>query len=235
MSEAVDAFDHAAADETFAFTPEAQASYDAARKAVAHVQSNRPSETDALLAAAGYGSYDPLDPTGASGELIPSAEDTGFFSVSEEDLVAQDMKERKVRRKHRHTGLKVFITILVVLLIAVGGCAFAYWRGFGWPTQQTVVESLFKAKTDKTGIDAYLANSLSDSQRQAIDDSLPSGCLGHHLRLRPVHGASTVYATADLSQGGTVSYTIELVRDGISWKVSSVQTSFSSQSDGQGN
>ena len=139
MSEAVDAFDHAAADETFAFTPEAQASYDAARKAVAHVQSNRPSETDALLAAAGYGSYDPLDPTGASGELIPSAEDTGFFSVSEEDLVAQDMKERKVRRKHRHTGLKVFITILVVLLIAVGGCAFAYWRGFGWPTQQTVV------------------------------------------------------------------------------------------------
>ena len=127
MNEAVDAFDHAAADDAFAFTPEAQASYDAARKAVAHVQSNRPSETDALLAAAGYGSgYDPLDPTGASGELIPSAEDTGFFSVSEEDLVAQDMKERKVRRKHRHTGLKVFITILVVLLIAVGGCAFAY-------------------------------------------------------------------------------------------------------------
>lgn len=236
MNEAVDAFDHAAADDAFAFTPEAQASYDAARKAVAHVQSNRPSETDALLAAAGYGSgYDPLDPTGASGELIPSAEDTGFFSVSEEDLVAQDMKERKVRRKHRHTGLKVFITILVVLLIAVGGCAFAYWRGFGWPTQQTVVESLFKAKTDKTGIDAYLANSLSDSQRQAIDDSLPSGASVTISGSDQSMSASTVYATADLSQGGTVSYTIELVRDGISWKVSSVQTSFSSQSDGQGN
>ena len=143
--------------------------------------------------------------------------------------------ERKVRRKHRHTGLKVFITILVVLLIAVGGCAFAYWRGFGWPTQQTVVESLFKAKTDKTGIDAYLANSLSDSQRQAIDDSLPSGASVTISGSDQSMGASTVYATADLSQGGTVSYTIELVRDGISWKVSSVQTSFSSQSDGQGN
>ena len=34
MNEAVDAFDHAAADDAFAFTPEAQASYDAARKAV---------------------------------------------------------------------------------------------------------------------------------------------------------------------------------------------------------
>ena len=235
MPEAVDAFSHATSDASFVMSPAAQASYDAARKAVAHVQSNRPSETDALLAAAGYGSYDPLDPTGASGELIPSAEDTGFFSVSEEDLVAQDMKERKVRRKHRHTGLKVFITILVVLLIAVGGCAFAYWRGFGWPTQQTVVESLFKAKTDKTGIDAYLANSLSDSQRQAIDDSLPSGASVTISGSDQSMSASTVYATADLSQGGTVSYTIELVRDGISWKVSSVQTSFSSQSDGQGN
>ena len=41
--------------------------------------------------------------------------------------------------------------------------------------------------------------------------------------------ASTVYATADLSQGGEVSYTIDLVRDGIGWKVSAVQTSFASQ------
>ncbi len=235
MSEAVDAFDHAAADETFAFTPEAQASYDAARKAVAHVQSNRPSETDALLAAAGYGSYDPLDPTGASGELIPSAEDTGFFSVSEEDLVAQDMKERKVRRKHRHTGLKVFITILVVLLIAVGGCAFAYWRGFGWPTQQTVVESLFKAKTDKTGIDAYLANSLSDSQRQAIDDSLPSGASVTISGSDQSMGASTVYATADLSQGGTVSETLDLGRGGSRGKGRAVEACVAAQSDGQGN
>lgn len=236
MNEAVDAFDHAAADEAFSFTPEAQASYDAARKAVAHVQASRPSETDALLAAAGYGgAYDPLDPTGASGELIPSAEDTGFFSVSEEDLVAQDMKDRKVKRKHRHTGLNVFITILVILLIVAGGCAFAYWKGFGWPTQQSVVESLFKAKTDNAGLDDYLANTLSDTQRQAIADSLPSGATMSISGSDQSMAASTVYATADLSQGGTVSYTIDLVRDGIGWKVSAVTTSFSSQSDAQGN
>lgn len=236
MNEAVDAFDHAAADDDFSFTPEAQASYDAARKAVAHVQANRPSETDALLAAAGYGGgYDPLDPTGASGELIPSAEDTGFFSVSEEDLVAQDMHERKTKRKHRHTGLKVFIAILIVALIAVGGAAFAYWRGFGWPTQQSVVESLFDAKTSKTDINAYLASSLSDTQRQAIDDALPSGSQVSITGCDQSMAASTVFATANLSQGGEVSYTIDLVRDGISWKVSAVQTSFSSQSPSQGN
>ena len=236
MNEAVDAFDHAAADELFSFTPEAQASYDAARKAVAHVQANRPSETDALLAAAGYGAgYDPLDPTGASGELIPSAEDTGFFSVSEEDLVAQDMHDRKVKRKHRHTGLKVFVTILVILLIVAGGCAFAYWRGFGWPTQQAVVESLFDAKTSKSDLNAYLADGLSDTQRQAIDDALPTAAEVTIDGSDQSMSASTVQATAKLAQGGEVSYTIELVRDGISWKVSSVQTSFSSQADTQGN
>ena len=69
MNEAVDAFAHATADGSFALSSEAQASYDAARKAIASIDARRPSETDAMLAAAGYGGgYDPLDPTGASGE-----------------------------------------------------------------------------------------------------------------------------------------------------------------------
>ena len=98
----------------------------------------------------------------------------------------------------------------------------------------------------KADAEAYLGSTVTeavitvpayftDSQRQAIDDSLPSGASVTISGSDQSMGASTVYATADLSQGGTVSYTIELVRDGISWKVSSVQTSFSSQSDGQGN
>ena len=98
----------------------------------------------------------------------------------------------------------------------------------------------------KADAEAYLGSTVTeavitvpayftDSQRQAIDDSLPSGASVTISGSDQSMSASTVYATADLSQGGTVSYTIELVRDGISWKVSSVQTSFSSQSDGQGN
>ena len=91
MNEAVDAFAHATSDGTFTLTPEAQASYDAARKAVASIGERRQSDTDAFLAAAGYGGgYDPLDPMGESGELMPSPEDTGFFSVTEEDLMAAD-------------------------------------------------------------------------------------------------------------------------------------------------
>ncbi len=89
MTEAVDAFGHATADGSYQLRPEAQAAYDAAQRAVSAITGGGPSETDALLAAAGYGtgSYDPLDPMGTSGEFMPSPEDTGFFSVNEQDAV----------------------------------------------------------------------------------------------------------------------------------------------------
>jgi hypothetical protein len=43
---------------------------------------------------------------------------------------------------------------------------------------------------------------------------------------------STVFATAQLREGGEQNYTISLVRDGLSWKVVNVETTYLSQ-DGQ--
>ena len=224
LPEAVDAFDHATADGTYQLTPEAQASYDAARKAVAAISERRTSDTDAFLAAAGYGaSIDPLDPTGESGELMPSPEDTGFFSVSEEELVAADEKERKVRRKHRHTGLKVFIVVLILLLLAVGGCALAYVKGYGWPTQEDVVESLFEAKASGEDLDDYLASGTSETVSQEIYDVLPTGdTTVEVLGCDRDATESTLYVTVTLAEGGEQDYTIDRVRDGISWKATSV-------------
>ena len=234
MNEAVDAFAHATADGTYQLSPEAQASYDAARKAVASLGSRRPSETDALLAAAGYGgSYDPLDPTGESGELMPSPEDTGFFSVTEEDLVQQDKHERKMRRKHRHTGLKVFIFILVLLVIVVGAAVFGYTQGYGWPTQQSVVEQLFQAKTDNADVSPYVTNGASSTQLQEISDVLPAGAEVEITGIDRSMTSSTVFATASLAAGGEQDYTIELVRDGIGWKVSSVTPVYASQNNSE--
>ena len=223
MSEAVDAFAHATADGTFTLSPEAQASYDAARKAVASIGSRRPSETDAFLAAAGYGSsYDPLDPTGASGELMPSPEDTGFFSVSEEDLVQQDRLDRKVRRKHRHTGLKVFLVIFLLLLLAAGGAVFAYIKGYGWPTQQAVAEQLFDAKSQGSDLAPYVVSGLSTAQIQEMSDVLPSGAEVSVSGVDRSMTESTVYVTATLAGAGEQDYTIDMTRDGIGWKVSAV-------------
>lgn len=229
MGEAVDAFAHATADGTFQLSPEAQASYDAARKAMAALAERRPSETDALLAAAGYGTYDPLDPTGASGELMPSPEDTGFFSVTEEDLVAADEKERKVKRKHRHTGLKVFIVILVLLVLVVGAGVFAYVRGYGWPSQETVVERLFDAKAEGVDISEYMVGGTSESVLQETSDVLPAGATIQINACDRSMTDSTVYLTATLSAGGEMDYTVSMRRDGVGWKVVEVTPEYRSQ------
>ena len=235
MNEAVDAFAHATADGTYELSPEAQASYDAARKAVASIGSRQPSETDAFLAAAGYGasSYDPLDPTGASGELMPSPEDTGFFSVSEEDLVQQDRLDRKVKRKHRHTGLKVFLVIFFLLLVVAGGGVFAYINGYGWPTQQAVAEQLFDAKTQGSDLAQYVVSDLSTAQIQEMSDILPSGAEVEVTGVDRSMMESTVYLTATLAGSGQQDYTIEMTRDGIGWKVSAVTPVYLSQDDEQ--
>ena len=231
MSEAVDAFTHATADGSFVLSNQQQSAFDAARKAITAMASGKPSETDAFLQAAGYGAYDPLDPTGMSGELIPSAEDTGFFQITEQEIIEQDKKDKKIRRKHRHTGLKVFITILILLILAVGGAGYAYYRGYGWPTQQSVVQDIFNAKAQGTDIGRYVSSSVSSTTLQQISNSLPTSSAVTINGVDQSMTHSTVNASVSLSNGGNVDYTIELVRDGIGWKVASVTTSYVSQNN----
>ena len=231
MSEAVDAFTHATADGSFVLSNQQQSAFDAARKAITAMASGKPSETDAFLQAAGYGAYDPLDPTGMSGELIPSAEDTGFFQITEQEIIEQDKKDKKIRRKHRHTGLKVFITILILLILAVGGAGYAYYRGYGWPTQQSVVQDIFNAKAQGTDIGRYVSSSVSSTTLQQISNSLPASSAVTINGVDQSMTHSTVNASVSLSNGGNVDYTIELVRDGIGWKVASVTTSYVSQNN----
>ena len=231
MSEAVDAFTHASADGTYVLSDQQQSAFDAARKAINAMRSGKPSETDAFLQAAGYGAYDPLDPTGMSGELIPSAEDTGFFQISEEEIIAQDKKDKKIRRKHRHTGLKVFFTLLILFILAAAGAGYAYYRGYGWPTQQSVVQDIFNAKAQGTDIGRYVSSSVSSTTLQQISNSLPTSSAVTVNGIDQSMTHSTVNASVSLSNGGTVDYTIELVRDGIGWKVASVTTSYVSQTN----
>lgn len=224
MSEAVDAFDHATADGSYRLTPEAQASYDAARNAVAAKSGHRASETDDLLAAAGYGAvaYDPLDPTGeTTGNLMPSPEDTGFFSVSEQELVDNEKKAKKVRRKKKHTGRKVLITILVILVLLCGVGGFGYYRGYGWPMQEDVVEDMFAAKTNQGDVGQYLSSSLSEADATQIVALIPSGTQNvvvSNVQRSMDSSSATVEAT--LAEGGQQNFTVSFTRDGIGWKVS---------------
>lgn len=227
MSEATSAFAQATSDGAYQLSAEQRAAYDAARKALASQAAGGPSETDALLAAAGYGSaksqtaaVDPLDPLGKSGELIPSPEDTGFFSVSEDEIVEADKRNRKVRRKHRHTGLRVFLVLLLIVLLLCGAGAYAYYRGYGWPTAESVATEVIEDNADGNDVSKLLAGSLKSDKRDQIMSNLPTGVSSVEVKgVDREMNKSEVGVQATLDAGGTVSYTVELVRDGISWKV----------------
>lgn len=230
MSEAVDAFGQASSDGSYELTSEQKAAYEAAQRAVAGI-SNGPSETDALLAAAGYGTgsmdaVDPLDPLGKSGEFMPSPEDTGFFSVSESELVAQEREDRKVRRKHSHSGLKAFLIFLLVILLIAGVGGIAYFNGFGWPTQEAVTEQLF-TKASSGDITSVVARALGAEGEAQILSVLPTSTSSVKVTgVDRTMSRSTVFATATLSAGGSQSYEVEMIRDGIGWKVVDVSVAY---------
>lgn len=232
MQEALDAFNHATADGSYQLTAQQQAAYTAARNAAAALGRSQ-GGTDAFLAEAGYGpadAVDPLDPLGKSGEFIPSPEDTGFFSISEQDIVAADKKQSK--KKKKGGGAKVLVIILILLILIAAGAGFAYYKGFGWPTQEDVVSDLFYAKSDGTDMGAYIAGSVSSDERTAIETILPAGAQIQITGVDRSMTESTVSLTATLSQGGTQDYLVSLVRDGLGWKVSNVQLSFQSLTSG---
>jgi tetratricopeptide (TPR) repeat protein len=229
MSEALDAFQHAQSEGGYTLTPQESAAMVAAQNAVAALTGLGRSDTDALLAAAGYGTgaIDPLDPLGKSGEFIPSPEDTGFFSITEQDIVEADRKAGKVRKKKKRGG-KIAAVILIILIILVGVAGYGYYSGYGWPTQQTVVEDVFKAKTDNGDLGSYLAGTVSSDTRTQIESIIPSGATASITSVDRSMYNSTVKVAATLSQGGTQDYVFDLVRDGLGWKVSNVTLSFDS-------
>ena len=231
IADAIDAFQSATADGLYELTPSQQAAFDSARetvssqRAIASTQAGEVAfDTDA----------DPLDPLGKSGNFMPDPSDTGFFTLSESEMIQQDKKDMKVRRKHRHTGLKVFLVILIILLLAAGGLGFAYTRGFGFPSQQDAVNGLFQAVTDGSDTAAYLSPSLSDDAKSAIVSSIPSGATVTISAMDQNMTTSTAKVTAQLSKGATIVYQVEFDRSSnrIGWTVKSLSADFGTAGTG---
>lgn len=223
FSDAVDAFGTATVDGIYQLTPEQADAYERARDTL--------SASSAMVATTNAYStdIDPLDPLGQSGSFMPDPSDTGFFTLSEQEMVQQDRVETKVRRKRRHTGLKVFIALLVVLLIAGGGAAFAYTRGFGFPSQQDVLTGLFQAATDGSDASEYLASGLDESQKSIITASIPLDATPTIEGMDAGMSEATATVKVALKNGGDMTYEVGFVREGLGWTVSSVSTDFNTE------
>jgi hypothetical protein len=116
--------------------------------------------------------------------------------------------------------------LLLLILIAAGGLGFAYTRGFGFPSQESVVTDLFQAAGDG---DAAKASSLSEDAKSMIISSIPQGATVSVEGMDQSMTETTAKVKASLSKGGEQEYTVKFVRSDnhIGWAVSSLDMDFS--------
>lgn len=153
---------------------------------------------------------------GAAGVALDQGTDGNFF--------AEGVEWEEPKKKH--TGLKVAIVILILLILAAGAAIFGYTQGYGYPTQETVTTELFANPTDK---DVY-APAVNDSKISEYAAFINPDTAITIDGVEKSMSSSTVYVTSKTAAGGPVKYRVTLVRDKIGWKVSNVELFFASQS-----
>ena len=230
-SEALDAFTTATADGIYQLTSEQADDLARVQDALAVMSAQTAMSTAPAPAMEADAGVDPLDPLGQSGQFMPDPSDTGFFTLSESEMVQQDRKEAKVRRRHRHVGLKIFLVIVLVLVVVGGGLGFAYTRGFGFPSQESVLTDLFQAASDgdTAKAESCLASDLSEDAKAQIVSSVPQGSTAKIEGMDQSMTETTAKVEVSLSKGGTQDYEVKFVRSSnhIGWAVSSLDIDLS--------
>jgi tetratricopeptide (TPR) repeat protein len=165
------------------------------------------------------------------GGNVPLASDTGFFTATDDDLINMSKRQMAKERKLRHTGLKVFLGVVILLALLLGGAVFAYTQGIGYPSQETVIENLFKAHTAGEDVTPYWVSSDTEGTHTinrimdmiAVTDSISIDYLSRRMT------DSEAVISAHLPEGGTLRYDVTLARDMLGWKVNGIELVFASQ------
>lgn len=251
MQKAVTAFESALADKTYFLSDSANVDY---QRAVGSVASGT-SEMTAIMSpiaadmsgldvpADGTPVYPAEDPyvygapqdayyydesyNAAAGGIGGYAPDDRFFNASDEELEQWSKGLAKQDRKRRNVGLKILVFFIALILIALAAGVFLFTQGYGYPSQETVVEELF-ADTDAASTKVF-AKSLSEDSIQTMLTQVTEDPNATIDGMNKSMSESTAYVTAKTAEGGEVQYKVSLVRDLIGWKVSNVELYFASQ------
>lgn len=248
MQKAVNAFEMALADKTYFLSDSASVDY---QRAVGNVaqgtmeipRQEEPDYTDASgfdVVSDAYDAdmyydddaYDPghYDDNSASAylpERTPDATQDAFFNASDEEVDNWSRNIEVQKKRGRGCGFKIFITFMILIVLALGAAVFAYTQGYGYPTQEAVISQFF---ADPEGAsDSVFASGITDKQKQDMLSSVISDSNAQIEGVNRSMSNATAYVTAATSAGGTVRYEVSLARDGIGWKISDVELYFTSQ------
>jgi tetratricopeptide (TPR) repeat protein len=173
---------------------------------------------------------------GYGGGNVPNPGDTGFFTVTDDDLIASSKRAMRKERKLRHTGLKVFLSIVVLLVVALGTSVAAYYQGVGIPSQEATVTDFFKAHASGEPVEVvkgyWVANTDEDEATlKRLLDGIARSSEVTIISIESTMRESQVLLSAKLPEGGTVNYRVELARNFVGWKISGIDMVFASSPD----
>ncbi|MGN0038494.1 MAG: tetratricopeptide repeat protein [Coriobacteriales bacterium] len=169
---------------------------------------------------------EPLQPQ--EDTLIPSPEDTAFFTITEE-AIEQAAKEERRKARKGNRGLKVALGIVIVLILLAAAAAFAYVRGYGYPLQEQVAQRFLDAAIASESTDVYWNESVTQESRET-QMAVLEGIESYEVAaVERGLSNSTVYVEAALEEGGTAYYEVMMGRDLISWNIEYVELYFPSE------
>ncbi|MDR2491984.1 MAG: tetratricopeptide repeat protein [Coriobacteriales bacterium] len=244
--EALDAFTAAVSEGRYALSDEALADYQRSMDALSDDTSSAKAvegmdavAPEALTGQRRAAPFDPDDPIAALAESeegygagnVPLANNTDFFSVTDADLIAMSKSQIRRERKLRHVGLKVLLAVVVILVLLLGTGVFAYTQGFGFPSQQAVIGSLFADHAAGKDVSQYWT-AQTDEEKAAVDHIMDLVAPTDTIEISYLDAQmnkSEAQVVAHLSGGGSLNYRISLERSFIGWKISGLEMIFASQ------
>lgn len=248
MQQAVDAFEQALADKTYYLNDAASVDYQRAIGAVAQGTA----VIEPVEGATGFNDFSGLDVTGDGVPVYSETDqdaaanspyyysdsynvqdqyaspDDRFFHATDEELERWSKGVAKQDRKRRNVGLKALIVIVVLLILVAAAGVFAYSRGYGYPSQETVAQELFANPSGAADAGLFSDELSSDSITAMLDPVVTDANVTVNGVDKSMH-SSVVYVTASTEEGGEVQYKITMVRDRIGWAVSNIELYFASQ------
>ena len=167
-------------------------------------------------------------------ELIPDGEDEAtkrFFSITEGEMKDTDRENRKAERKAKRTPKVIVLRVLgvlLVLIVVVGGLGGAFYAGFGYPTQEQTVTGLLDAyRANANYTDFWVAVPTADVKQEMR--ALPAKFTSYTISgVDRAVAKSKVLVVVKLESGSTLSYDVQLAREGVGWKVVGLANSFGS-------
>lgn len=238
MDEALSAFSQAqdtSEGHTHVLSPAAQQDYQRAFKTLEEKREllKRPQgSTGNMLAPSASGSY-PMDLISQSGVIMPSPEESGFFEITESDLVKISKSQKKAERKHKHTGLKLMLVFLLIVAALIAFLVIAFFRGYGYPTQTAVIKDMVNAYNADKDVAQYWAVDNAATIKQEMRQ-IPKNTKPEVVGIDRSTNESVVRIKAVLPEGGQIYYLAKMVRDKAGFKMADLKLYFDTLPDQKG-